>query len=282
MSDEKILDDMFSHIEGYRARINSIKEQYPFMKNADDFYIMGMYQIICEEQLITEFLYTVDSHKVVPIIEKEFGNEIKLSIFNSKGSDIIFAKTFVPLKDVADRLIEKMNIYGYFIAGVSNGFKLEKYNDLPEGWINRSDLTMKFDPKYNTEYTPKGKIYHLTPDVNYRKIKLLGLTPKTQGKISDHPGRIYLYEELYEGNDNVNLVTELWDKYKYKKIVEFMYLLEIDLSKLKDHKFFVDPNFSMGNAFWTFQNIPPYAITYIDKIIVNPTPEKIDHSEPKF
>lgn len=273
---------MFDEIEGYRERMTLIREQYPFMKKADDFYVMGMYQIIQEEQLITEFLYTVDPHKVAPLVKKEFGINIQIEIGRMKGSEIIYIKALVPLKDIVNKLIEKLNIYGYFIAGVSNGLKLEKYNDLPEGWINRNDLVIKFEPKYDMEYIPEGKAYHLTPDVNYRKVKMLGLTPKTQGKISDHPGRIYLYDSLNEHTDNTDVATELWERYKYKNIVKFMYLLEIDLSKLKDHKFFEDSNFGMGNAFWTFQNIPPYAITYIDKILVNPTPEKIDYSEPKF
>ncbi len=263
----------------YRTRINFIKEQYPFLKEANDFYVIGTYQRIQEEQLITEFLYTVDSYKVAPLIKKEFGNNIQIEINKNKNSEIILIKIFIPLKDILDKLVEKLNIYGYFIANISNGFKSEKYKDIPEEWLNRDGLVLKFEPKYDPEYIPQGKVYHLTPDVNYRKIKTLGLTPKTQGKISDHPGRIYLYDELYEGNDNIDLAIELWNKYEYKKIVEYMYLLEIDLSKLKDHKFFEDPNFYIGNAFWTFQNIPPYTITFINKILVNPKVEQINYNK---
>lgn len=279
MSDESC-DYMFD--KDYRTRINFIKEQYPFMKNGNDTYVISYYQTICEEQLINEFLYTVDPRKVIPIIKKEFGNNIQLEIGKLKNSEIIRIKIFIPLKEILDKLIEKLNIYGYFIANISNGFRDEKYKDIPEEWLNRDKLIIKFEPKYDPEYIPKGKAYHLTPDVNYRKVKMLGLTPKTQGKISDHPGRIYLYDSLNEHTDNTDLAIALWEKYKYFNIIEYMYLLEIDLSKLKDHKFFEDPNFGMGNALWTFQNIPPYAITYIDKILVNPTPEKIDNSEPKF
>jgi hypothetical protein len=47
-----------------------------------------------------------------------------------------------------------------------------------------------------------------------------------------------------------------------------MYLLKINLSQLKDHKFFNDPNFFMGEAIWTYQNIPPSAISIDRKINV--------------
>jgi hypothetical protein len=45
-----------------------------------------------------------------------------------------------------------------------------------------------------------------------------------------------------------------------------MYLLRIDLSKVKNIKFFKDPNFFMGDAVWTYENIPPYAINVIGRI----------------
>lgn len=271
---------MKSEIDDYKSRISSIKEQYPFLKEANDHYVLSYYQIIQEEQLITEFLYTVDPRKVLPIVKKEFGNNIRLEIGQSKNSEIICIKIFIPLKDILDKLIEKLNIYGYFLASITNGFRSEKYDNIPQEWFNRDGLVIKFEPKYDPEYIPEGKAYHFTPDVNYRKVKLLGLTPKTQGKISDHPGRIYLYDKLYKGVDETEAAIALWEKYKYKNIVEHMCLLEIDLSKLKDHKFFEDPNFYIGNAFWTFQNIPPYAITFVDKILVNPNVEKIDYNKP--
>ena len=45
-----------------------------------------------------------------------------------------------------------------------------------------------------------------------------------------------------------------------------MYVLRINMSKLKKLKFFEDPKFDLGNAIWTYENIPPYAIEVVDKL----------------
>ena len=96
------------------------------------------------------------------------------------------------------------------------------------------------------------------------KIKTIGLTPKTQGKLGDHPGRVYLVANA--GKDQLEeLAYALGETSLNKDKINEMYLLQIDLSQLKNHKFFEDPNFFMGDAVWTYQNIPPSAINIIDK-----------------
>jgi hypothetical protein len=127
------------------------------------------------------------------------------------------------------------------------------------------------EAKYNTEITLTSKYaYHITPDLKWSKIKALGLTPKTQGKLGDHPGRIYLLTNIDNledyGGDINDIAFALYNVYKNKDKVKEMYLLKIDLTNLKNHKFFEDPNFHMGEAVWTYQNIPPSVISIINKI----------------
>jgi hypothetical protein len=48
-----------------------------------------------------------------------------------------------------------------------------------------------------------------------------------------------------------------------------MYVLAIDMEKIKDHKFFKDPNFLIDDgAIYTYQNIPPSAILIDERINV--------------
>ena len=55
--------------------------------------------------------------------------------------------------------------------------------------------------------------------------------------------------------------------YKYKDKINSAYLLRIDLNKLpKNISFFEDPNFKMGEAIWTYNNIPPNSIEIIQKL----------------
>ena len=91
-------------------------------------------------------------------------------------------------------------------------------------------------------------------------------------KISDHPGRVYLLKNINNledfGGDLTDVAYSLLDKYPYKDKVKEMYLLEIDSSKLEDIVFFEDNNFYIGEAIWTYQGIPPNAISIKDKINV--------------
>ena len=48
-----------------------------------------------------------------------------------------------------------------------------------------------------------------------------------------------------------------------------MEILRVDMSKLKGNKFYEDPNFYMGDAVYSYDNIPPYAIENIKSVLVN-------------
>ena len=107
---------------------------------------------------------------------------------------------------------------------------------------------------------------HRGKDDFFEIFEAFGLTPKTEGKLSNHPGRIYVLLQEKGEDDMLEFGFNLLNTYLNRDKVKEMYLLRIDLSKLKDVKFFTDPNFYMGEAAWTYQNIPPFAIEVDKKI----------------
>lgn len=130
-------------------------------------------------------------------------------------------------------------------------------------------VTTRGSYKYGKEVFPKsGKAYHLTPDIYIDEIKKVGLKIKSENKIENHPERIYLFLNPESGWKDLG--GQLWNSSRYKEKIKDYYVLEIDLSKLPDNKYFADPEsfltFSLG--IYTEQSIPPSAIKVKEKIPV--------------
>jgi hypothetical protein len=248
--------------------IEEIKKQYPSLQKWSDIHAFELYKKIQEHQLITEFLYTVDPKKTTQQVIKQVGYGVQI---NYTSKNIVL--TFDTLnKEYLDKVNKVMNAFGWYPSYIDNK-NGGKYTDKIASFIGKHEITIIYEAKYDQEVVPTSKYaYHLTPDLKWSKIKSLGLTPKTQGKLSDHPGRIYLLTDVDNledfGGDINDVAFALLNSYTNKDKVQEMYLLKIDLSQLKNHKFFKDPNFYMGEGIWTYQNIPPSAITIEEKINV--------------
>jgi hypothetical protein len=249
--------------------IEEIKRQYPSLQKWNDNYAFELYKKIQEHQLITEFIYTVDPKKTTQQILKQAGYGVQINYTNNK-----ITLTFDTLKkDYLDKVNKVMNNFGWYPAYIDNKDG-GKYSSKISNFINKNEITIIYEAKYDQEIIPTSDYaYHLTPDIKWPKIKALGLTPKTQGKLGDHPGRIYLLTNIENledfGGDIDDISFALLSSYINKDKVTEMLLLKIDLKQLKkDHKFFEDPNFFMGDAVWTYQNIPPSAISIANKINV--------------
>lgn len=258
-----------------KININEIKKNYPSLKMWDDNLAFEIYKKIQKHQLITEFLYTIDPVKTATQFPKQLGHDVGYINYGKKDGFIVkILFTFANyLRDDIDKVNKYFDKFGWYPSylepGKTNG---GKYSDKLKAFENFKNITVIYEAKYDMEVNPSKYIYHLTPDLKWPKIKTFGLTPKTQSKLSNHPGRIYLLNKIDNlgdyGGDVWDIAFNLLDSYKFKDIVKEMYLLKIDVSKLKDMHFFDDPNFYMGEAVWTYQNIPPYAISIEDKINV--------------
>lgn len=273
---------MEEFFESIKKRAAILKEQYPALNMWSDTYAIIMHQKFEEDHvLIREFINPVDVDKVINILNKEFGEYIKFN-FRIRQKDSYFIKMqLIKLREgILDELKKKLDSLGYYVA---NEYEFNNYeidmektslDNLSKRFLYTRKFNLQIEPKYDSPINPESFTYHVTPDFNWIKVRTLGLTPKTQSKIAYHPERIYLLNKADMG-DIDQFAISLWEHSKNKKIIKNMELLKIDMSKLKNHKFYEDPNMSDdADAIYTYENIPPYAISHIKSILVNPTPEK--------
>jgi hypothetical protein len=104
-------------------------------------------------------------------------------------------------------------------------------------------------------------LYHLTPENKVNKILKNGLVPKAQNKLGEHPDRIYFFLQKDLTLNYKSYADDFWASGHKKETRDVKYaLLKIDTKKCQnDFKIYGDPNMIRG--VWTFNNVPPEAIT---------------------
>ena len=256
--------------------IGEIREQYPGIAIWSDRCIETVYENLLEghSEPLTEFLSTVNIDTTVNTLSKDKTPSIsKVSINKTKDTVLI---TFSYLKDYElDKVNDKMNSFGWYPAGIACSKKKGKYSDLVQSILDDKTLSgnivVSYEAKYDKEVVvDRGSLYHICPDIVYGMVQLVGLTPKSQGKLLDHPGRIYLIKKTLPTDEDTfnSMARALYVNYKNKDRVKQMYVLQVDVDKVKHFKFYEDPNYREVSAVYTYQNIPPYAISLKYKIDV--------------
>jgi len=143
-------------------------------------------------------------------------------------------------------------------SGMVNKFKsLENYKLNNVSLVEISYEAKYEDGLYTNDIICPDKLYHLTNSNNWNSIQKFGLYPKSKNRISIHPDRIYLFDDI----DNADILLKnlkLSDIINGKKCKYD--LLEIDL---KNHKLILhtDPNYRLG--YFTYDNISPKLIRRI-------------------
>lgn len=101
-------------------------------------------------------------------------------------------------------------------------------------------------------------MYHVCRKIDIDYILKIGLIPKAKSKISFHPDRIYLTNNL---NDAQFLIK------KFKEIEDIKYsIIEVNAKELKNYlKLKMDPN--AYNSFYTNQNISSFYLKNINFIV---------------
>ena len=213
-----------------------IKDDYPILYKFGEVQGTFLYESIKKDQILNEF------------ITKTISPEITLKQLTSKNT---YQDNKIFIQDPSDKDLKVLNSFGWYNSSNKNNI-------------------YAFEPKYDYKITPLGYIYHLVPDINLKKVKMFGLTPKTKSKITKHPERVYFMnpasrDEYYE------TALALFNSVpaETQKLIENYYLLQITPNI--NSNFYVDPNFNLANgAIWTYQNIPPSHIEILNKILVNP------------
>ena len=196
--------------------------------------------------ILTDYLYQIGVECSIDIVDKF---EFKLTI-ETNNID----------------LIEVMNHYSYTIGyfpsyywiilenNMKNGFK--EITSLPN---NTKNVTIKYESRYddglykNTVICP-DTLYHLSYQKNKKSIFDKGIYPKSKRRLSAHPERIYLFENM---NDYFALLKNL--KFSDESKEEYI-LLEINCKK-DNLILHTDPNYRLG--YFTYDNINPKNISII-------------------
>lgn len=119
-----------------------------------------------------------------------------------------------------------------------------------------------FEKRRQEDELPVPKfLYHLTPENKLNKILINGLVPKAQNKLSEHPERIYFFLTRDLTLNYKLYADSFWESTHENTPRNINYiLLKIDTKKCRDgFKIYGDPNMIRG--VWTFDNVPPEAIT---------------------
>jgi len=152
--------------------------------NEDDINIYNQYK---EEIIVEGILHTLPSELSKNIILKRF-HELNGNV--EPDGEIYLEGNFDNIK----KYLPIFNNLGYFIS---------KYTMGGEDWeIWKNDETIKpialfLEAKFDTIISPVPKVlYHATLDVFANKILKSGLSPKSKSKVSYHPERIYLTNNL--------------------------------------------------------------------------------------
>lgn len=252
--------------------IQEILKLYPNLSKHSDVWIQGIYNSICEEQVLKEFTeQTINSEKTIETLNKRYFGDFE----NAEDSYGDLRIEFITSQyQNIGKINSFMDSFGWFPMNIQ-GVGPYKDNSLKKILNTRNEVTILYGAKYDTKVEINTPLYHLAPDILYKHIQQRGLTPKTKSKISTHPERIYL---LYPTTDSdyYDVALTLWTSLpesNAKNAIQDYYLLEVDTTKLSKHKFYNDPLFYMAEgAVWTYQNIPTSAIEVVKKFEVNPKP----------
>ena len=169
-----------------------------------------------------------------------------------RGDDVLvpsFVQTFA-------RMISTM---GWYVASYY-------LNKGPVRRLNLADVTpdtlvgFLIEAKYDKQIEDVPPVlYHVAPSEYADKILRIGLSPRSQGKRSDHPDRVYLATDEES-------VFDIADTF-FKDRQHSQTIFSIDTSKLvAGTRFFRDPNYTIDGVvygYYTMDNIPPAALEVI-------------------
>ena len=221
---------------------------------------------ILREESISVDMKTVQSELINMIGPSKIKIVNTIGSFNSSFSIIVGHLD----QEILDKINNYMNEKGWFphSIGLSN-MNGRRYSQNVKNYIGEDDVQIGYESN-----TPEGinitqtKAFHVTPDIFLNKIMETGLTLKSEGKLADHPNRIYLFLNG-DKNTQKGIVWAIWNSLSKERqeTIKDYYVLEIDLTQIPNHKFYRDPQaFITYDAIYVDQPIPKSAIKVIDRI----------------
>jgi len=213
-----------------------------------------------KEGLITTHDITKYSGIITDYLEK-IGIKYSINIIDKFQFELtIFTNNF----DLIEVINHTCYTLGYFPSyywiiiqnDIKNGFK--EIDKLP---INTKHVKIKYESKYedglysNNVICP-DTLYHLTPQENKESILKKGIYPKSKKRLSNHPERIYLF-------DDINNYNALLKNLKFTDNKKTKYIL-LQINCMQNTLFLhTDPNYRLG--YFTYDNINPKNIKIIQE-----------------
>lgn len=201
--------------------------------------------------IVEGLIHTHPIDKSVNILKRRFP-ELIIEVENDGE---IYIENQPPQK--LEKYLPIITNLGYFISKLTiNG----------QEWVKEYDNDTKpiafiLEAKYDYEVEIPENLYHASPIRFKDKIVKFGLTPKTGNKLSNHPERIYLTDDLNKAIDFGNYLREESDSDWYKNGYCVYSVKGTGISKL-----YSDVNFRKG-GFYTLNNIKSENIKLIKEFI---------------
>lgn len=201
--------------------------------------------------IIEGLIHTHPSDKSINILKKRFP-ELIVEL-ESDGEIYIENQPAQKL----EKYLPIITNLGYFISKLTiDGQEwIKEYKD------DTKPIAFVLEAKYDYEVEIPDKLYHASPIKFKDKILKYGLTPKSGNKISNHPERIYLTDDLNKAISFGNYLKEEDNNDWYKNGYCIYSVNGIGVSKL-----YSDVNFRKG-GFYTLNNIKSENIKLIKEFL---------------
>lgn len=241
--------------ELYQEIINEHNNFPFFIGDSPDEYEKAVDSLIMKN--ISEGLIT--THQIDKAVKHLLFYKGKVKVNYNNNQIFYQVEEFDKINDI----IKLINNLGYFI-GTFNCLmdnsdewivskELPKLNNVKQLWLT---IESKFDSKINTD--DLKTIYHVSEKKYLDRIKKYGLVPKSKGKKSNHPDRIYV------GTSEVNLSQIITQLKSINEETEYV-LLTIDYKKAGEPNLYNDPNY-LTYGYYIIDNISKDSIINIKNI----------------
>lgn len=253
-------------------RINKIKmlrEEFPKYDIFSSSFAMRLHQTFLNEEVLQEFSEkTISIDKTLKVLFQRFDNNFKDAyIRNDEDIDenVIIVEFEKKQYDCIDNINTFLKSFGWIPTAVGDDkWSRENLEKNKSNFFIYIQYEANFDEEVDIH---QDKLYHVTPDIRYEKIKDNGLYPKAQSKETTHPERVYLF---IDKKDSTHVANALYatEQSKSKSLIKKMYVLEIDYKSIKDKiRLFDDPNYSKKGVYTT-SVIPPKYIKAVGILTV--------------
>jgi len=161
-------------------------------------------------------------------------------------------------KEIIDKLIQVLNLSGYYISNYYIDNNKEKGIPLLKEWFSNYDqIKLQLNKKFDSDSNGVPlKMYHVTEKQYIDRIKKQGLKPISNSKIEKHPDRVYLFDNIESAYYYKNDLIE-----RYNLNFDDVIILDIDTRLINKIRIYEDPKFGEDwGAYYTYSNISPFAI----------------------